>query len=410
MFTIIGPEQSSAELATKSSGSMKRVNMSKTSRGYTLVSFELIEGSRLESVEATWRFLDERVHPTFFLSWEVVSTWVKNEPSPPPGLQFLIGWEDGAPVAACWLLPARRGVIVPRVELHLNPIGCPGRELLAREYNDILVLPGIDTGRVLRELGQFLVSTRELSFDEIRLSALASSSGLMKHWRNYPPAGLALDIMRLSRSPSVDLDTLRSTGKDYFAYLTPHTRKQLRRAMRAYESDGVIEIQVAVSEDDAFEIFSELVELHEERWNGRGLPGAFAQPYVVRFHRSLIAACLPQKMVQMLRIRAGGRTIGCLYNLCHHGHVCVYATGFQFTEMRRPGVVAHCMAIKHNLEIGNVRYDFLPDDTLYKRCLARDSTDVVWCRFHHQKPFFYAQRCIRHARSSIGSLMKPDEG
>ena len=66
----------------------------------------------------------------------------------------------------------------------------------------------------------------------------------------------------------------------------------------------------------------------------------------------------------MLRITAGGRIIGYLYNFVHAGHVYNYQSGFAYEDdpVVKPGFVSHYLAIEHYLA-GTATIDLISNPT-----------------------------------------------
>src|SRR5262249_50784750 len=124
-------------------------------------------------------------------------------------------------------------------------------------------------------------------------------------------------------APFVDLAQVRAAG-DYLALLSANTRAQIRRARRAL---GACELEIAGSTAHALEIYDELVELHSASWRARGQDGAFADPWFERFHRRLIERRFAHGETELVRLRAGRTTIGCVYNLIANDRVLFYQSG-----------------------------------------------------------------------------------
>ncbi len=179
-------------------------------------------------------------------------------------------------------------------------------------------------------------------------------------------------------SPYVDLARVRAAG-DYLALLSPSTRAQIRRTRRGL---GALTVEEAADARQALAFYDELVALHARRWRARGLPGAFADPWIDRFHRRLIERRFPHAEIQLLRVRAGGDTVGCLYNLVAGGRVLFYQGGLaEHADPRvKPGYACHAEAVRVNAAAGRAAYDFLGGEGRYKRSLATDEARLAWAR------------------------------
>ena len=68
-----------------------------------------------------------------------------------------------------------------------------------------------------------------------------------------------------------------------------------------------------------------------------------------------------RRRVDLLRVRAGDTTVGCLYNFVSRGDVSFYQSGLAYeTDGKlKPGLVCHALAIDHAARAGHRWYDFL---------------------------------------------------
>jgi CelD/BcsL family acetyltransferase involved in cellulose biosynthesis len=82
----------------------------------------------------------------------------------------------------------------------------------------------------------------------------------------------------------------------------------------------------------------------------------------------LIRSSFDDLRVDLLRISAGNREIGYLYNFVSDGWVMAYQSGLTSAPDNRwkPGLVSHCAAITFALDRGDWRYDFLAGPARYK--------------------------------------------
>jgi len=166
---------------------------------------------------------------------------------------------------------------------------------------------------------------------------------------------------------------------DFPATLSANARGQIRRSMRLYGPD--LALTRAADSASVVSYFDEMVALHQASWAGQGKPGAFAAAGARAFHASLLAAAVPRGEADLLRVTAGGRTVGVLYQLRHGGQaggqpggrVWCYQSGFARAADARlkPGLVCHTLAIQHYRAMSIAVYDFLAGADRYKRTLAR---------------------------------------
>src|SRR5262249_11203404 len=144
-------------------------------------------------------------------------------------------------------------------------------------------------------------------------------------------------------APTVDLEKVRG-AVDYLKLLGGSTRSQIRRSQKLYGARGKLALEVAASLDQARSMFDELVALHRHGWRGRGEAGA-SLPFVHDFPRRLIGRRFTAGEIQLLRVRAGDTTVGCLYNFVSRGEVLFYQSGLAYeTDGKlKPGLVCHAL-------------------------------------------------------------------
>jgi CelD/BcsL family acetyltransferase involved in cellulose biosynthesis len=348
-------------------------------RGRTITLFE----ARDPRVEPIWRALEARARPTYFLSWAWVDSWLAALPDEALPRLAVIG-DCGAPVAAFFLghRRERRHVVLASDVMYFNATGSPRHDELCIEHNAPL-----GDARSLGELVELLPA----GWDELVLPAVDQRAfGDLRVGDRF-----RVRVERESAAPFVDLEAVRARG-DYTALLGSSTRAQLRRARRVV---GELEVEVASNTRSALDIYSELVRLHARRWEAVGERGAFADPWFERFHRKLIVARLPHDEIQLVRVRAGGVTLGCLYNFIYAGRVLFYQCGLAtFDDPHvKPGYLCHAAAIDHAARAGHAIYDLLGGGA-YKERLATGTSRLVWLRVQRPLARFALEDYIVAAR------------
>ena len=309
----------------------------------------------LATLGARWRALEARADTSIFQSWTWVGCQVETRFDDP---LLLHGTDNGQTVALALFNRRRRA-------LWLHETGNPALDAPFIERNGILVAPGHDLE--LPALVQALPSGLVLSGVDAALARVA---------RN----GRAVVAVQSRTAPVLDLT------KPVLETVSANTRAQLRRAIRRHESWGPMSISRAEDPASARDMLAELIALHAARWQGRGSPGAFADPRTVGFHGALIDRGVGRGEVDLLRITAGNGVIGLLYNLRLGGRVFAYQGGFDFAATAgkpsaaqlKPGLVCHAMAADWYRARGAASYDFGGGDAQYKRSLATQLDEMHW--------------------------------
>lgn len=322
-----------------------------------------------------WRALEARSRCSFFQSW----TWTgccAEERFPDPVLVEAV--RDGRVVAMA-LFNRRRGRLGQQ-NLWLGESGTPSIDSVFVEWNGVLA----ESGGSPELLAECLRAARTASIGRERprfprrvvLSGIDETTLVAARL-----AGAGLFVGRSMAAPYVDLAGIRQAKQCYLEALSGNTRYQLRRSERAYEQTGELVLQRASSVDEAGEFLAELARLHQATWTRRGKPGAFASPWFLRFHDTLIQRGLPRGEIALLRLAAGGRTVGFLYNYEFRDAVLAYQSGFDYLGAGRhqvPGLTCHHQAIVDALARGFDRYDFLAGEDRYKRSLATSAARLHW--------------------------------
>lgn len=320
-----------------------------------------------------WKRLAASAECSAFVGAEWVDAWVRafGDRLRPEVLLFR---SAGAVVACCLLVSRvqRRGPFSVR-RTHLNTAGEDEQDEVAVEFNDLLCETGWErpVAFALRE------RLDGRPWDELVLDGWMESPSLEALLESC--AGLSV---RQEARPSVfvDLRELRRQGKTHLSTLSSSTRRQVRRSRELYEQRGPLRLEVAADIGQALEMLEELAELHQGHWTARGRPGAFGSLRFKAFHKSLVESLFPRGGVQVLRVLAGFEPLGILYNIVKDGKVCFYQSGLRYEADNRlkPGLLAHCLAIEHNLARGLDEYDFLAGSARYKRSLANRERRLRW--------------------------------
>jgi CelD/BcsL family acetyltransferase involved in cellulose biosynthesis len=335
-------------------------------------SLELID-ARDPHVERIWQRLEAFAQPSYFLSWGFIENWLAALPAEElPSLAVIT--HGGEPSAAFFLAQrrVRRNLLMTSNALYFNATGSPKHDELTIEHNGMLTAPGASRSLagVLDQLPDdwdelFLPALDRYAFDDLGAAPL--------------DARYKVRIVREDTAPFVDLDAVRTVEGGYDALLPPSTRTQLQRSRSML---GGIDLEVAADDKQAMDIYGELLRLHARRWAARGLKGAFAEPWLERFHRDLILNRLPHGEIQLMRIRSGDTTLGCFYNFVYRGRVIFYQCGLAtFDEPQlKTGYLCHAAAIEYNALAGHSFYDLLGGQAKYKENLATGMNRRVWLR------------------------------
>jgi len=369
----------------------------------------------LKLVRELWETLESENNTSYFLSWGWIENWLTSLPDPAlPTLMVLR--EGGDPLLAFFIGKKRlsglslfkgRRESGDATQEHLNQIMYCGRRLFPRRgwFLNATGNPAFD--RIHIEYNGFLqkrqgdvtllniLNMLPDSWDEIYLQGIDKSS--------FPECDIpdALSpyetiVDREMAAPFVDLNMIRKQGKEYLSLLSANTRSQIKKSYRLCEKTPV-RLEAAIDVQSALNIYDEMVALHEHAWTARGKDSAFATDYLYQFHRNLISKRFAHNEIQMLRIKCGDQTAGCLYNFVYKNSVYFYQSGINYNldSQLKPGYLSHVEAIRYNLAAGCHAYDFLGGEERYKMSLATHHNRLIWMRV--QKPLlkFRIERILK---------------
>ena len=325
------------------------------------------------SVERLWAELAAERAGSFFTSWIWIGTWLSLLPD---ALQprLLIATTQGRPSAAGILVHRnqRRHLLVSSRQLHLHATGDPRFDCLTIEHNGFVGFEA-RTAAFWKCLLRWF-ATGAADADELVLPGIADGPPLEEPYRH---GGLYI----AARVPAYRLELARLSGSngDLEGILSSNSRQQMRRTIRAVEKQGALRIDEASGLAEAQGYFDGLKELHARSWARRGKPHSFLNPFFETFHRALIECAFPPRAIQMLRISAGSRILGYLYNFRWNGCVYAYQSGFDDGDPElRPGYVCHKLAIEHSFRSGQHTYDFMAGRNRLKESLATQTYAMNW--------------------------------
>jgi CelD/BcsL family acetyltransferase involved in cellulose biosynthesis len=326
-----------------------------------------------QSVAQQWAALAQACGASFFQSAEWVGVWLETFGAL-LDTRILVFHSGSETVGACLVTERRAGPsFLPLSRVSLNAAGESAAETTYIEYNDLLALPEF-LPAVAAALARFL---KRQEWEELALDGFVDGPGYRALRAQF--SGLELSEVR-QPSYYVDLAAIRREDGDFEGALKSHFRKHLRQNIRYCSQSGPLELTQAADSATGLAMLREIAMLSQIRNAAVGRCGVFGSPRFVAFHERMVEKYLGSGLVQLLKVTAGGQTLGIVYNLIQHGKVYFYQGGFRYTEDRRlsPGLVTLSFAIRHCLELGLDDFDFLSGDAHYKKSMSTGSRELIW--------------------------------
>jgi CelD/BcsL family acetyltransferase involved in cellulose biosynthesis len=361
--------------------------------------------SSIEALSADWQGLEERAELSFFQSWGWIGTWLSV--LPPELLPYKLCVRYNGRIVGLGLLRQSQQIrhrILRSDVLHLSETGIDDFDGLTIEHNGFIVDGEVQkevTDRVFRWFAHNAQDSDEI-FVRGMNSTLATDYSVSAR-----KTGLISRITDEAPYYFVDLDRIRTEGKDYLGSLSRNSRYQIRRAIKRYAATGSLQTRKAKDLQEAIDIFGSLRGYHQQYWEGKGESGAFGSPFRQRFHDELIRSRFDAGEVDMVEVSSGDGPVGFLYNFRFRGCVSNYQSGFRYPDdtQLKPGLVTHALTAQQYLENGDRIYDFLMGDHRYKQSLSNSQGQM--CKLVVQKPLlrFRLENFLRRSRNAVRSRL-----
>jgi CelD/BcsL family acetyltransferase involved in cellulose biosynthesis len=361
----------------------------------TIVAIEALPDRAVLARE--WRDLEGRSDASFFTSWSWLGVWLASlqEIAQP---RLLRARQDERTVGLALVVERRalRYRVLPVREWHVNATGDQRLDALMIEYNDVLVdRDSVEPASVRAQMASAIVADTRL--DELHFAGVRRSD-----WEKVALPGFhRAELERSCRG--VDLAEVRERG-EYLPLISANSRSKIRKALKDGAQIGALRFEVAADLPQADEMYDTMCRLHGQAWTARGEPGAFANPFLLEFHRRLIRERLASGEIQLARVWAGEQVLGVLYGFIHRGRVFCYQSGFDFSlgpKQFKPGLVAHAMAIEFNARLGHAYYDFMAGDSQYKRSMGTRSDSLHWVVYQRDSLKFRLTNRLRELKRRL---------
>jgi CelD/BcsL family acetyltransferase involved in cellulose biosynthesis len=262
---------------------------------------------------------------------------------------------------------------VPIRTLHVGTAGERHGHSVCVEYNGMLC-ERANRPAMIAALQSWLAAQGQV--DELRLDGWPAAEVSEWSWPTSPSES------RLRDCKYFDLDKARDGKVEPIELLGRSTRQNIRRILRKY---GDIETTWAASLEDADDILTDLIRLHQARWQSAGQPGAFSSASFEAFQRQLLVQGFDDQKVVLFRARHQGESIGCLMLLVDRGRMLDYVSGFaSFEQKPSPGLVTHYLCLSEAARRGYRAYDFLVGDKRHKDNLSTDIQQLAWATWRRR--------------------------
>jgi CelD/BcsL family acetyltransferase involved in cellulose biosynthesis len=171
---------------------------------------------------------------------------------------------------------------------------------------------------------------------------------------------------------------LPKTYETFLNGLSRNQRKNLYRTGRRLKETFEVEF-VDYSKLESFpDGMSFLFDLHQKRWESRGLPGIFADQKVRDFNLDVSKKLFERKWLSLFLLRLSGKPVSATYGFKYRSKFCEYVTGFEPSYNKyNVGNLLRAHMVNQFIEEGLNEFDFMRGAEEYKE---RWNTTIRWNR------------------------------
>ena len=275
-------------------------------------------------------------------------------------------------------------------------------DALCSEYLDLIVRRGWED-IVAADCARALLAGEFGAWDECMLEAMNEAPVGGSVMQALGRSGARIEIEPGACAPYVRLPADWDT---YLARLSSQQRRYIKSTMRHFESWSATtgyEVHRAIDTASLHTGMTILARLHAERWRKDGQLGVFAASRFLAFHSDYAGQALALGQLDLVWVTVSGEPIMAHYNLVGRDKIYFYQSGrkVDLPKSVRPGIVMHILVLQHAIANGFREYDFLGDDSTYKRLLATHSRTLLTGRVARPTATEYVLQSVKHAMRSM---------
>ncbi len=312
----------------------------------------------LLAITTEWESLLKNVEcDTIFLTPEWINTWASV--TSPKNLFFILVYKDEELVGIAPFYFARLKLFKL---LNFTCLRIAADRNTTAEYQDLIIHKEYNP-EVIHEFARVL-KKHAGKFSMFWIPYTAERSGATGRFTR-----LFAELGYLVRARPMFYYTteLPPTAAEFELSLHTKQRNNIRRYKKKLSSAGDLVVKDIANDNQPLEAFNVLHELHNKRWQLKGLSGAFInQPELGKFFRSFSHIATKNKWLIALCLYSGDKAIAIRYGYLYKDRLYETQAGFE-PDLNGAGIVNIDLAIKYSIKTKIATYDFLANDRGYKK-------------------------------------------
>jgi CelD/BcsL family acetyltransferase involved in cellulose biosynthesis len=240
------------------------------------------------------------------------------------------------------------------------------------DYGDFIVVPGLER----QFLSVLIPWLKQESISCLDMGLMRKQSSNLTALCTYPEA-LGYEITREQGEVVYHLE-LPGTWEEFFPILSGKERHELRRKMRRLSAAGRITYQVVEEKQEVQSAMDTFIRLF--RMN-RPEKSRFMNSGREKFFRMLAEEMAKEGILKLFFLEIDGRPAASVMCFDYGSTVYLYNNGYDnHFETLSVGLLCKVFSIKHSIERGKKKYDFLKGGELYKSRLGSTLSQLVRCQ------------------------------
>jgi CelD/BcsL family acetyltransferase involved in cellulose biosynthesis len=310
------------------------------------------------ALEPVWnKLLEQSASNTLTLTYEWMTTWweVFSEGRELYILLALVG-NELIGIAPMLKRTVQHYGVLPFRRIEFLASGEDEADEICSDYLDFILKRGREE-EALKTIFKY-IQEEDADWDEVLLTDVSGDSPNLPQLRSLcEGSGTRLQTMRDELCVYLQLP---DSWDELLKNLKKSFRQKINRDRRAFAaSQG--ELKIIEHQEEFEEGFAALVELHQQRWVSKGMPGVFSSEKFTRFHRLFAPKAIKNASLKLYVALKNGEPIAAIYNFAYNNKIHSYQSGFrqENSGLHSPVVLLRSFAIEDAIGFGCKEYDFL---------------------------------------------------
>jgi CelD/BcsL family acetyltransferase involved in cellulose biosynthesis len=355
----------------------------------------------LSTLAKRWNdLLRETAADNIFLTWEWLYTWARHYLGSNRLWVVLVSKGDQlVGIGPLYIRDQMDGLVKVREMRFL------GTEEVCSTYLDFIV-PEKHKKAALHRIYRHLHEEAAGLWDVLTLAEISAESSSIDFWDGFiQEAGRVMEIAGTTVCPVIDLPSRR---EDFLASLSGNDRYNLHRKRKRLEQAGQVAYERATSIEEIEKSLASFIQLHQMRWNQKGMGGSFRSQRFLTFHREIARVFAKKGCVHLDFLLLNGQPIAGIYGYGYNDRYSFYLPGFNPTLVPEasPGILLLFHRIEEAIRLGYREFDLLRGVADYKMAWANGLRRSLTLRYYNNHLRAAAVKLLESGKAVVKVLVR----